>query len=382
MKSRAPFLFLFFILTMALANAQPGTAFKSIDQHARKAPRSLNSVQELTEYLLQPVSADQDKARSIFAWIRYHIAYDYDAYNDGNRRINKNNQDILNRRRAVCFGYASLFEEMCALAGLPCVRISGYSKGTLTSAPEQNEPDHAWNAVYLDGSWYLVDITWSTEDREYFLTPPTTFILDHLPADPMWQLLECPLSYAQFWLRAPDIKIILDTLPTCFSYLDSIQLFFRLSIADRALKTAKNTHRFFPSRENQEELGHSLVDYAGRLSDVIDRMDPVDSLERIVDLQQRAINAISRADNFVGLYDWQKELFIGLLLNQAVALYNRATRGLEGEAPSSLKAAGKMLSIADKQIVHLKQGLFKKQAREQIQGYTEAIQSALEYYRK
>jgi transglutaminase/protease-like cytokinesis protein 3 len=75
---------------------------------------------------------------------------------------------------------------------------------------------HAWNAVKLDGRWWLVDATWDdpTGDRPasetgqaevdstYLFTPPRLFAFNHLPEEAAWQLLQEPLSMGDF-VRQP-----------------------------------------------------------------------------------------------------------------------------------------------------------------------------------
>jgi hypothetical protein len=74
-------------------------------------------------------------------------------------------------------------------------------------------PNHAWNAVQIDGRWYLLDSTWDagSVDREtqgfkrhnseynFFLTNPSHFIYTHLPENSRWQLLESPWSSDEFY---------------------------------------------------------------------------------------------------------------------------------------------------------------------------------------
>jgi transglutaminase/protease-like cytokinesis protein 3 len=72
------------------------------------------------------------------------------------------------------------------------------------------QPNHAWNAVRIEGQWRLLDSTWGAGylspagefvrafNAHYFLTPPELFIYDHLPEDPQWQLLDPPISMQRF----------------------------------------------------------------------------------------------------------------------------------------------------------------------------------------
>lgn len=50
------------------------------------------------------------------------------------------------------------------IAGVQCVTVPGYSKGFgyQTGQSFSGEFDHAWNAVYLEGRWHLLDSTWGS----------------------------------------------------------------------------------------------------------------------------------------------------------------------------------------------------------------------------
>jgi hypothetical protein len=96
-----------------------------------------------------------------------------------------------------------LFKHLCDLAGVQVEIIEGYAKGYgYKEGQKFQEPNHAWNAINLEGSWYLCDVTWASGISDdymgsnrnidldgYFMVKPEQFILTHLPEDPSWQLL-------------------------------------------------------------------------------------------------------------------------------------------------------------------------------------------------
>jgi transglutaminase/protease-like cytokinesis protein 3 len=56
---------------------------------------------------------------------------------------------------------------MCRSIGLPCVVVTGYALGTDADdvvwdeeSAAQTRANHAWNEVYVDGRWIIVDTTW------------------------------------------------------------------------------------------------------------------------------------------------------------------------------------------------------------------------------
>lgn len=56
-------------------------------------------------------------------------------------------------KKAVCEGISKAMAALCNIEGIPCVVVEGYQ----TENP--NAAMHAWNKVYVDGSWYIVDAT-------------------------------------------------------------------------------------------------------------------------------------------------------------------------------------------------------------------------------
>jgi hypothetical protein len=186
-------------------------SYEEIDAHALAAPASAEeSVQSLAAYLIEPAANDRERARAIFRWICENVDYDLEAYFTG-RIGSTNSTDVLRSRSSVCSGYSDLFSSLARDAGLETVKIVGYGKG-YSYRPGENFTgpyNHAWNAVMINGSWYLVDATWGAGylgnagyvhrfDDHYFLTPPSQFIFDHLPDEERWQLLDEPLSKEEF----------------------------------------------------------------------------------------------------------------------------------------------------------------------------------------
>ncbi len=175
-----------------------------------KQYNNVNSIQSLTEQLINGLSSDLDKAKAIYTWIGENISYDTQAYFSGNYQ-DSNAYNTFITRKSVCQGYAELFNEMATFAGLEAKVISGYAKGYGYKLNDKiTGTNHAWNVVKINNDWKLIDTTWGSgsinsqnkfERRfnyHYFLTDPKRFIYDHLPEDPNMQLLNPPVSKAEF----------------------------------------------------------------------------------------------------------------------------------------------------------------------------------------
>ncbi|MEE6500851.1 hypothetical protein FKM82_003950 [Ascaphus truei] len=170
------------------------------------------SVDMLVRDLLRDARTDLEKTRVIWTWICHHIEYDIVGYQNEALR-STDPDDILRTRKGVCAGYSSLFERMCSMGGVQCKSVSGYSKGATYKLGQtmSGDPDHAWNIVYLERGWHLLDSTWGAGHVDksmgtftfqynefYFLTHPALFVEDHFPEQKKWQLLEPHLSMDQF----------------------------------------------------------------------------------------------------------------------------------------------------------------------------------------
>ena len=182
--------------------------YSAIDAYARNAPESVaRNLKMLSAYLTEPAKSDLAKARSVYAWITSHIQYDEATFR-GQRyssEVEYANRS-LRSRKAVCTGFALLFKHLLGPAGIEVANIKGYAR---TFDSEAGQPiqrvDHEWNAVRLDGDWYLLDIAWAQTTAKngnandyFFLTEAVEFAANHFPTDPRWQLLGNTISKTQF----------------------------------------------------------------------------------------------------------------------------------------------------------------------------------------
>lgn len=178
--------------------------FSKMDQHALSTPSSAEKdVESLVRYLIKPALTDLDKARVIWRWITANIKYDVSYANSDWKKT-------YHDRKGVCIGYAGLFRQMAALAGLDVKVLTGWSKGyDLKPGAYTMGERHAWNAVNIDGKWYLLDATWGAgyvyekkfhfrHNEFFFLTPPPQFVFTHLPDDPDWQILKEPIDIVAY----------------------------------------------------------------------------------------------------------------------------------------------------------------------------------------
>lgn len=260
-----------------LANTNPD--YTAIDEHARNAPDDLaSSLADLTAYLIKPAKNDFEKTRAIFTWLAANVRYDVKAVTSPSPKrypLEERIRRTLKYKKAVCQGYSETFRAMCQAAGLKAYFVTGWSKRDEQKSRVSREPDHAWNAIYLDDEWYVLDVTWaaghvrpnkSGKNRfvrkfndVHFLTPPATFVYRHLPSDPTWQLLDCPIDIATFKGGATAIQTKIAEGQNCYSYKDTIAALEQLELLDQSIATAKRAYEFDDNKKGKRILGGAYM---------------------------------------------------------------------------------------------------------------------------
>ena len=126
-----------------------------------------DTVGYLANVLCAPFPSATDKARAIFTWCHHNIDYNVEEF-FGKCVKGRDVNETIFLGKAVCQGYAEVFQAIAQRAGLQCIVVGGHGKGygytplTRGQAPPPRDPSgHAWNAVCIDtGEWKLVDACW------------------------------------------------------------------------------------------------------------------------------------------------------------------------------------------------------------------------------
>lgn len=182
-----------------------------------------------------------EQAKDIYTWIVTNIEYD-------TRQLEKDKKkytpvETLKRKKAVCYGYSELFNELCRIVDIESYVIIGYCKGfDYESGDHFIKSNHAWNIIHIDTSWIIVDATWGSgglsydysfrekikkalgkkkgmkTDIEFVLEPsydyfnitPMNLIKTHFPLDAKWQLMKHPVSYYAFIADSVDTSMYIN----------------------------------------------------------------------------------------------------------------------------------------------------------------------------
>lgn len=205
--------------------------YKSLDQKSRSIPDSLRTYSEISRHLTRNCNSEKEKVRAIFIWISHNIKYDVAALKL-KRNFSSDSEtleEVLRKREGVCYDYSFLFNAMCKEVGIKSYIVSGFTKDHTNKIADLS---HAWNLVIIDSSYFFIDVTWAAGyvsdekffpqfSNKYFLVKPKEFIKDHMPFDPIWQILNNPINPEDF-TKSNFSKLILNGN---FDFKDSIEKF-------------------------------------------------------------------------------------------------------------------------------------------------------------
>jgi hypothetical protein len=312
------------MLTTAIAQTEQSQNKRNYKK-ARKA-KYRGNIYDLVKEIVGISDSEQTKVELLFQWITNNIVYDYKAYNRD--RINQNNHDVLTRGKALCGGYSKLFVEMCTRANILAVEVDGYSLGSYTSSQDFKRPDHAWNAVKIDGEWKLLDATWGTSvssnntdpKLNYFLSDPNFFIKNHYPSHPMWQLLDRPVQISVF----KKTKVNSPVISSDYNYKDSISKFLNFDFLEKRVFIRKAQMKYNPTHENVLEYYHNLMDWAIQTLEQADSLFEIKAYKQAFEFYTKAGRSfLETKENSIKLYDWQIDYAASCFLQTGVILYNQ-----------------------------------------------------------
>jgi transglutaminase/protease-like cytokinesis protein 3 len=229
-STKRNFLFLLFLLPVVYGyTQQKPVSYTLIDKKALAVKAT--SVEELATKLTSPYKTEIEKARAIYRWITGNIDYDIPGslstatiyaglwQPDGKTQAEADKEyhdrivdKVFRERKGICDGYSRLFKTLCEYAGLRCERITGLIRWSSDNIGQFTNRKHAWNAVYINNGWKLVDATWGSGYQDiktdsfvrahndfFFCTPPVEFFNDHFPDNAQWSLLPRTPSRDEFY---------------------------------------------------------------------------------------------------------------------------------------------------------------------------------------
>lgn len=176
-------------------------------------PEHEGSIEAVARYVAEREPDPYLRVKALHDYVADRIAYDGPVLSRPfSEWPPQDAETVFRTRLGVCEGYSRLMVALGEVTGDRIVYVVGNSRDEEDAV---SGIGHAWNAVEIEGRWYLIDATWdagalkgSRFERQYksdyFLTPPAMFSVDHLPEDPAWQLRPDPISRGEF-VRQPRL---------------------------------------------------------------------------------------------------------------------------------------------------------------------------------
>lgn len=107
------------------------------------------STVELADEICAGCDADEEKVKAIYEWMIHNFEYDYE-YEPFIQYFNV--RKTLSTRKGICYDFSHLFAALCRGQNIPCYVVDGDKRDNI-------QYHHTWNRVYLDGSWWNMDVT-------------------------------------------------------------------------------------------------------------------------------------------------------------------------------------------------------------------------------
>lgn len=163
----------------------------------QQAKAAIQSAEAVWTPILEACETDYDKLRVMNDLICVQTSYAYAA--NGAPASTKDVHGItgvVTNGLAVCDGYSHTLQYMLNKQGIDTACVSGMAYSN--STPAQPLGAHMWNAVKLDGKYYLVDVTWNDLPTiegfdyekygysiyDYFCRDASEFVKTHVPYTP------------------------------------------------------------------------------------------------------------------------------------------------------------------------------------------------------
>ena len=295
--------------------------FGYAQQHEPKIPASIaKSIPKLSSYLCMGVDSEREKVQVIYNWVISNIEYDYDRLKSTDYFTGVDPEKILKSKKAICTGYVELIKAMLDEVGIESQTIDGYVRDQYWAPGHMVVVDeHSWMAIKIDGEWQLADPTWdagyigrlpidrkpykpkkyiknswkdkvkeekvmvkrakkeverkerydekpthkdkigfvSEPGHDNFLVHPDTFLLTHLPVNPMWQLRSDIVSIEDFSKGEDSVQKRLETKGNKnLDYKREIGKYQEMDFLHQLIEDAERGLEFNPYNPSVKALGY------------------------------------------------------------------------------------------------------------------------------
>ena len=110
------------------------------------------STVKLADEICADCDTDEEKVRAIYNWMIHNFEYDY-SYTPMVQYFNVH--QTIETRKGICYDFSHLFAALYRSQNIPCYVVDGDKR-------DNAQYHHTWNRVYLNGSWWNIDVTFDT----------------------------------------------------------------------------------------------------------------------------------------------------------------------------------------------------------------------------
>lgn len=216
--------------------------------------------------------------------------------------------EAFKARKGLCEEFSGMLYSFCKAAGIKCIRVPGYVKyPNFTTGSIFTETNHIWNAIYVGEKWLLCDLFWSASalvvdtsgshfmrmlTTDYYLAIPSEFGKDHLPADPVFQFTDRPVSMKAFVSKRFKVDSSIERMHY-INQSDSLQTLLKLPSQDRDIRMAWHAYQYNP--QNPDDL---IVSCYNRSVDILNnKKSPDEQLRKARSYLVLALSIMDKSSN-------------------------------------------------------------------------------------
>ena len=111
-----------------------------------------DSVVELASRICEGLTSDMEKISAVYKWVSTNINYDYILALNVQTGYVPDIESTLTSKTGICFDYSAVLCAMLRSQGIYTQLVMGKLNSTQY---------HAWNKVYVDGKWKMLDATYA-----------------------------------------------------------------------------------------------------------------------------------------------------------------------------------------------------------------------------
>lgn len=284
----------------------------------------------LKQWLKANTKTDEEYCRAAFVFLASQIDYNMAAFEQG-IQIDIAPEVVLKSQNSICEGYANLYKVLCEAKGINCFMVIGHGEG-LAIARNQPFDNHAWNCVYLNGTWQLVEATWAgllyrqgglaaiqgKDFNRFWLANPKQFLVEHFPNYPDFKLLNPPLAVGTFLKGKEKFMPEVEKLALMGErQIKEINTLFALDEYSQNLQIAEKAYEANP--ENPLPLAFAIMNNTGHNYNGNLLKPNKTNLDTCISIEKKALEQYERSYQLLELIKNKDEI---VKRNLETALFN------------------------------------------------------------